>query len=103
MAQIIENWADVTGSVAELDPDAAPPGFVSMRVLVARVEAVEGSPNLLGELAGSTLEIRVPDGALGLDVRPGVVVRCRVRRAVGGAVFAHPDGLRAERSGGESV
>ncbi len=97
MAQVVENWADVTGSVTAIEPDpASESGFATIRVAVERVDPVEGSPNLLEDRVGTSLDVRVSRAGVGPDIVPGVVIRCRARKAAAGVVFAHPDGPRVE-------
>lgn len=74
--QVTENWADLVGTVVSVQREASPP---VASVQVEEIRAVPGWPLLLGELAGTTATVRVPDSALGaLRVGGRMVLRARL-------------------------
>lgn len=93
--QIVENWADVTGTVRSVTPDARRAGFVDVELVVERIADVAGFPNLLGRGSPATLDVLLREEVVHrLGISVGVRLRCRARLAGGRAVFAHPDETR---------
>lgn len=75
--QVVENWADLVCTVREVRPEASPP---SATVEVEEVLPVPGWPVLLGELAGTAVQVRVPPQAADAVV-PGSRMILRARLA----------------------
>lgn len=93
--QIVENWAEVTGLVRSVTPDAGRAGFAHVELVVEQIAAVAGFPNLVGRGSPGTLDVLFRDDVVRhLGLSDGVRLRCRVRLAGGQALFAHPDEAR---------
>jgi hypothetical protein len=89
--QIIENWADVVGTVVELRADDGVEGFTVVDLEVQGVTPVEGWPNLFEDAAGQRLLVSFPNELVEeRAVAPGAVIRCRIRRG-GTAAYVHPE------------
>jgi hypothetical protein len=87
MVQVIENRAEIEGQLVALRDDESRPGHKRITIAVRAVQPVESYPNLLGEVAGKTVELVVPaDAARTLEV--GSAMRCRARRAGPTTLFA---------------
>ena len=93
MVQMIENWAEIEGTLTNLAASPRLSDFVVADVEVATVTSVEGFRNLLEDAAGTTLHVNLPaQVADAAGLRPGVRVAMRVRRAgPPPTIFAHPD------------
>ena len=88
--QIIENWSDINGIVRLSQPSPNVSGFVEVELLVEKVNPMEGSANLLGDMEGKSLVVHVPEDLFkSLDINPGDRVVCRVRRANLDQTFVH--------------
>jgi hypothetical protein len=99
MAQIIENWADISGTVISVQPAEDRQDYTVVVVQVDGVEAVPASPgagtayfpNLLADAQGSSMSVLFPNSVVQQHgVRAGVRITCRIRKIPGGA-FVHPD------------
>ena len=73
MVQIVENRADVTGTVQSADPTGA------LQVLVEEVVAVEGYPNLSDDAVGQIVTVNMPS-TKPRSTAPGARVHMRVRK-----------------------
>jgi hypothetical protein len=73
MVQIIENRADVTGTVQSTDANGA------LHVLVEEVVDVEGYPNLSDDAVGQIVTVSLPSGQQ-RSTAPGARVHMRVRK-----------------------
>jgi hypothetical protein len=73
MVQIIDNRADITGTVQSADANSA------LHVLVEEVEAVDGFPNLSDDAVGQIVTVNVPAGK-SPNPAPGARVHMRVRK-----------------------
>jgi hypothetical protein len=94
MAQAIENWADLLGSVREIRPHCGAPQMSELVLAVERADDVEGFPNAFAETPGNELPIAVETGRLEqAGIGRGDRVRVRVERASPSTVVAHPEGL----------
>lgn len=89
MVQVIENWADITGTVRAVEPSDKGPTYRTLILDVDTVTDVPGFPNLLSDTPGTTLAIIIP----GPDPAPGTSLKARVRRASPFEIFANPDTL----------
>lgn len=91
MVQIIENWAEMEGTVAAAPAPSDRPGLMRLELFVDSVRDVESFPNLLAEREHQRVEVLLP-GAVPEALQEGSRVRVRVRRAPN-AIFAHPEGV----------
>ena len=89
--QVVENWAEVKGTVQGLGPHPSLDGYSVVEVQVESVADVTGYPNLFHSAAGQTLAVNVPKDRVGELLAPGEQVTLHVRRGGPGSVFAHPD------------
>ncbi len=88
--QIIENWSDINGIVRSLQPSPTVSGFIEVELQVEKVNPVEGFANLLRDSEGKSLVVLIPEELVkSLDIRPGTVIECRVRRANLDRSFVH--------------
>jgi hypothetical protein len=88
--QIIENWSDINGIVRSLHPSPTVSGFTEVELQVEKVQPVEGFANLLGDSEGKSLVVLMPEELVrSLDIHPGDVIECRVRRASLDRSFVH--------------
>ena len=96
MVQIVENWADIGGTVSGPTLPGTRPDHVGVRIDVDTVEPVEGFPNLLADRAGQSIDVQIRlDGPL--DLRAGQRIGLRARLAApGGAILADTRTLRLE-------
>lgn len=97
VVQSIENWAEVEGDVAGLEPagEAGLDGFVGVRLVGVTVRDIAGYPNLVGDPAATgpdpaSITVLVPTSSLPSGLAGGSRVLARVRRARPGRMFAHP-------------
>ncbi len=89
MVQVIENWAFLEGVVQTVGSSGVRDDLVTVDLVVDRIEPDEKFPNLFGEELQSSVSVVIPEKTVRqLDVRPGVRLRCRVRKASPFAVFA---------------
>lgn len=79
MVQVIENRADVDGSVLAVAPIVDRPEHRLVTIAVSGVSAVEGFPNLFAGAPGTKLDVVLP-AALAETLRVGAKVGCRIRR-----------------------
>jgi hypothetical protein len=100
MVQIVENWADLHGTVQSIGDSDKGADFCTVLVEVEDVADVEHFPNLVKVSPGDTVPVIARRDAV---ERSGVVegghVRGRVRKASPFEIFAHPDGFTAEEGG----
>ena len=91
MVQVIENWAYLEGVVQAVRSSGVRDDLVAVDLVVDRIEADARFPNLFGEELQSAVSVVIPETTVRqLDVRPGVRLRCRARKASPFAVFADP-------------
>jgi hypothetical protein len=90
MVQIIENHAELAGTLVSVQPDPARPGFVTVTVDVRHAALVGGFPNLLADTVGKRVTVTArADSALAAR-EPGPV-SFRARKTGPNQVFADPD------------
>jgi hypothetical protein len=95
--QVIENWADVRGTIRGLSEPGDVAGFVTALIDVNHVAPVPGVANLFEQAAGQTIRVNIPQAAAeALSLRPGQAVTCRVRMGGPLTAFAHPDRVCAK-------
>lgn len=96
MVQVVENWAEVVGTVSDVAPSTRGPDWRVVVVEVSTVDNVGGWPNLVRSQVDGEQRLVVTRPAAPLqkrDVQPGQRVRGRARLAGPGQVLAHPDGF----------
>lgn len=98
MVQVVENWAEVVGTVREVSRSQRGPEWrvVVVDVSTGHVDSVGGWPNLVrSQVSGANrLTVTCPAGPLdSRDVKAGQRVRGRARLAGPRQVLAHPDGF----------
>jgi hypothetical protein len=98
MPQVVENWSRISGTVESWDAPRSPGAEAVLTIHVDRVGDVpkhEGVvyPNLLTNLTGGTVRIRIPAAAVSrVSQRKGEQITLDVRRGrAPDALFAHPD------------
>jgi len=97
--QIIENWSNIRGTVRSLQPSPNVHGFVEVEVQVENIYPVEGFANLLASAEGTSLVVLFPDEVIKfLDIRPGDVIECRVRRANLDRSFVHRNHISVQHA-----
>jgi hypothetical protein len=90
MVQIVENIADITGTLLSVGPAPDRSSFVELRVAVDAAVPVDARPNLFERDVGTTIAVLAREGgpAAGITVGP---VRLRVRKGGPTTVFAVDD------------
>jgi hypothetical protein len=98
MAQIRENWTDITGRVIVIKDVPGQPGMSLLTVAVSEAREVQGFANFLAGLPGSEAGITMPvESAARAGCAVGSLVRCRVRRGRNPKdIFAHTDSVSCE-------
>lgn len=92
MVEIVENWADIEGSVRDAGLASEMPGFVKASVDIERAADVEGFRNLLADSTGAVVTVFVPSAlADERGLQPGRRLVARVRKAGPDGTFVHPD------------
>lgn len=90
MVQVIENHAELAGTLVGVQPDPSRPGFVTVTVDVHHVAPVQGFPNLLADTIGQRVAVIArADSALAAH-EPGPI-SFRARKTGPNQVFADPD------------
>ena len=101
MVQIVENWAELTGTVQSIGDSDKGADHGLLLLEVEDVADVEGFPNLVRVNPGEVVPVIVRRDTL---ERSGVVqgshVRGRVRRATPSEIFAHADSFTADEGSG---
>ena len=88
--QIIENWSEIKGTVLSVEPSTDVHEFVAAAVAVDHVTPLEGFANLLTDVVGKEIVVLIPEElARSLDIKPGSVITCRVRKAGLNRIFVH--------------
>ena len=99
MVSVIENWAQLDGTVREVRPDPELPDQLVAVVDVDAVESVEDDegklfPNLFADAAGTSVEVRVPAApASDQQLASGCKISARVKRTGPNRSFVHPQHL----------
>ncbi len=95
MVQVIENAAELQGTLIEIRIDPTRPNRGIVVLDVSEVHSVENLPNLLAELRGTRVEVRANKMSIESLVS-GQRVRCRARRSGPTTVFAESFGLEID-------
>ena len=97
MVPIVENWADVRGTLLDVKPSQQADDFVTLELKVSDVKNVKGFKNLLDDKKGETLSVNVKRSIVqDMELKPGASVSSRVRMAGPGRLFAHPEHVKVE-------
>lgn len=95
--QIIENWSDIVAQIRKISPSSDVTGFSDVEMLVEQVNEVKGFANLLNDAIGKQITVYFPDDRIeGLDITPGCVISCRVRRARLNTNFVHREHISVQ-------
>jgi hypothetical protein len=90
--QVIENWVDVRGRLANIRPSAELQHHVSVTLDQVVVSPVAGFPNLFASTEGKMIEVNVPAAAgEHLERLRGTMVSWRIRKGGPSSNFVHPD------------
>lgn len=85
--QIIENHAEISGTLHDVCPCPDRPGYVALRVHIAAAHPVEGWPNLLEHQVGETVDVLARHDSAPARLQPGPVC-LRVRKGGLTTIFA---------------
>jgi hypothetical protein len=86
----IENWTKVFGIVETIHTATDLEDFVEVQIEVEQVETVNGYANLFENAVGSEICVHVAaQQATALNIQPGDVIACQVRRVSATRAFAH--------------
>ena len=94
MVQIIENRADVDGTVVAIRPVQERLGFHLVTLDVKAAAPVEGYQNLFAHAPGERLDVLVPE--VWGRMKAGDAVRCRIRLAAPKTIFAEQCTVRSQ-------
>ena len=96
-ARVIENWADVTGSVLGTRPGQSEK-FLELNLQIESADDVKGVANLVAPLLGQTLWVNIPNELVqSLGVQVGDIVQARVRRVTAELAFVHNEFVTVHR------
>ena len=92
MVQIVENWAELTGTLRSIAPSSKGPDHLTLTIDVETIDDVEGFPNLIGTQTGESVDVLARAELVERSgVEEGGRVRCRIRKATPVEIFVHPD------------
>jgi hypothetical protein len=91
----IENWAEITGEILQVEPNRSLSAFVVVQIKVENVSAVGKFPNLFEWAKGKTIGVNFPL-AKARDLKQGATITCRVRKSGPDSAFANPDTVRID-------
>jgi hypothetical protein len=81
MAQIKENWTDISGTVVAIADSRGRPLFKDVSILVDESKPVTGFASFLAGASGNTITVHVAADTLqSVSMKEGGSIRCRVRR-----------------------
>lgn len=87
MVQIIENHAEISGTIVGSTPDPEMPGFVVLTIRVDDAHDVDGSPNLFYHDIGQTISVHARSESAAATAESNNV-RLRVKKVGPGRSFA---------------
>ncbi|WP_426168081.1 hypothetical protein [Sandarakinorhabdus sp. DWP1-3-1] len=87
MVQIIENHAEISGTIIGSAPDPALPGFVVLTIRVDDAHDVGNSPNLFCHDIGQTISVHARNDSAAATAE-SANVRLRVKKVGPGRSFA---------------
>lgn len=73
MVQMIENHADLVGTLIAVEPDAERPDHLRLTIAVTGAEPVAGYPNLLASRIGQRVTVLARRGSVAAGAAPGPV------------------------------
>ena len=88
MVNIIENHAEITGTLVGVAPAPDLPDFVVLTIKVDGAHDFAGSPNLFARDVGTTITVHARKDSAAATAE-GTAVRLRVRKAGPGRSFAY--------------
>lgn len=90
MVQIVENWAVIRGPIVARAPHPRLQDYDLVTVRIDDAQPVAGVENLLSQFIGAEMPVAVRRDLL-KDAAPGVILSCRAKRTIDGAMCeAHP-------------
>jgi hypothetical protein len=96
MQQVIENWADIKGKVASVEPHPELDGYSNATIDVETVSPVSGFANLFSSAAGGQVTVNVHTAKVAeLGLAPGTSISSRIRKFGPLSAFADPDSIRS--------
>jgi len=95
MVQIIENHAELAGTLVAVQPDPTRPGFVTVTVDVSHAAPVQGFPNLLADTIGQRVAVTARADSAFAAREPGPV-SFHARKTGPNLIFADPDPRRTQ-------
>jgi hypothetical protein len=97
MVQAVENRTEVVGTIADVGPDPGGSPQTLIAVDVERSAPVEGFPDLLGEVTGTRIEVRLRnEAATGLHLQVGRTLQAWVERVSPTVLVADPEHVRCD-------
>ncbi len=87
MVQIIENHAEITGTLVGIAPAPDMPDYVLMTIKVDAADNVGDSPNMFGMDVGNTITVHTRKDSSAATAE-GTAVKLKVRKAGPGRSFA---------------
>lgn len=87
MVQIVENHADIAGTLLSVSDAPDYPGFVSLKVKVDSAAPVAGFPNLLERHIGEHVDVLAPRDSRAATQAPGPL-QLRVKKGGLTTIFA---------------
>ena len=89
--QVIENQADIAGTIREIRPHDKLANYSTVVFDVKSVDAVDSYPNLMASTKGLSIDITVPnDEVARRTLAAGQKITLRVKKAGPGEVFLVP-------------
>lgn len=87
MVQIVENHAEIAGTLLDVVPSADRPGFIVLRIQVSEAHQIENWPNMFVHDVGKTIEVLARESSDAAAARPGPI-RLKVKKGGPATVFA---------------
>ena len=89
--QIVENWSEITGTILATETSIKPKNYNAMTIAVEAIEPVEDYPELISQMVEQEANVYInSDLYESLRLRPGTLIRSRVRLGNTGRLFVHP-------------
>ena len=90
--QVVENWAELSGTIRKIEPHASLENYWTALLEVEEVTSVPDYPNLFEWAKGRTIEVNIPASKVQeLGLSPGKKIAGRVRKAGPTSAFVRPD------------
>jgi len=90
--RVVENWSDITGVVKSIHPSDTTQGSLAVELVIKKVKTVENFANLLTDAEEKPFVVLIPEDLVkSLNIVPGKVIACRIRRTSLSHAFVHPD------------